>query len=122
VQALNGIELAIHRFNGTPAVIYALAFGGILASLNAPLVKLQCPEVDVVCRVDPQRSCRNRLARSCSHTETSRNLLLRSQPVLDVITVLSSRTFVDFISPLCNGRMALLPVCHFAYQGLDAGF
>jgi anaerobic magnesium-protoporphyrin IX monomethyl ester cyclase len=27
-----------------------LAFGGVFATLNAPLVKLQCPEVDFVCR------------------------------------------------------------------------
>src|SRR5437867_7196406 len=27
-----------------------LAFGGVFASLNAQLVKLQCPEVDFVCR------------------------------------------------------------------------
>ena len=29
-----------------------LAFGGVFASLNAPLVKQQCPEVDFVCRGD----------------------------------------------------------------------
>src|SRR5712691_2749106 len=29
-----------------------LAFGGVFASLNAALVKLQCPEVDFVCRGD----------------------------------------------------------------------
>jgi radical SAM superfamily enzyme YgiQ (UPF0313 family) len=29
-----------------------LAFGGVFASLNAGLVKLQCPEVDFVCRGD----------------------------------------------------------------------
>src|SRR5438445_5123949 len=27
-----------------------LAFGGVFATLNAPLVKLQCPEVDFICR------------------------------------------------------------------------
>ncbi len=27
-----------------------LAFGGVFASLNAALVKLQCPEVDFICR------------------------------------------------------------------------
>ena len=27
-----------------------LAFGGVFATLNAQLVKLQCPEVDFVCR------------------------------------------------------------------------
>jgi radical SAM superfamily enzyme YgiQ (UPF0313 family) len=29
-----------------------LAFGGVFATLNAALVKLQCPEVDFVCRGD----------------------------------------------------------------------
>ena len=29
-----------------------LAFGGVFATLNAQLVKLQCPEVDFVCRGD----------------------------------------------------------------------
>jgi anaerobic magnesium-protoporphyrin IX monomethyl ester cyclase len=32
-----------------------LAFGGVFASLNAPLVKLQCPEVDYVCRGDGEQ-------------------------------------------------------------------
>jgi radical SAM superfamily enzyme YgiQ (UPF0313 family) len=32
-----------------------LAFGGVLASLNAPLVKQQCPEVDFVCRGDGEQ-------------------------------------------------------------------
>ena len=32
-----------------------LAFGGVFASLNAPLVKLQCPEVDFVCRGDGEQ-------------------------------------------------------------------
>src|SRR6266481_7514098 len=37
----------------TPAV--PLAFGGVFASLNAALVKLQCPEVDFVCRGDGEQ-------------------------------------------------------------------
>jgi anaerobic magnesium-protoporphyrin IX monomethyl ester cyclase len=32
-----------------------LAFGGVFASLNASLVKLQCPEVDFVCRGDGEQ-------------------------------------------------------------------
>jgi len=32
-----------------------LAFGGVFSSLNAPLVKLQCPEVDFVCRGDGEQ-------------------------------------------------------------------
>ncbi len=32
-----------------------LAFGGVFASLNAPLVKLQCPEVDFICRGDGEQ-------------------------------------------------------------------
>jgi radical SAM superfamily enzyme YgiQ (UPF0313 family) len=32
-----------------------LAFGGVFASLNAGLVKLQCPEVDFVCRGDGEQ-------------------------------------------------------------------
>lgn len=32
-----------------------LAFGGVFASLSAPLVKLQCPEVDFVCRGDGEQ-------------------------------------------------------------------
>ena len=32
-----------------------LAFGGVFASLNAPLVKAQCPEVDFVCRGDGEQ-------------------------------------------------------------------
>jgi radical SAM superfamily enzyme YgiQ (UPF0313 family) len=32
-----------------------LAFGGVFASLNAPLVKLQCQEVDFVCRGDGEQ-------------------------------------------------------------------
>jgi len=32
-----------------------LAFGGVFASLNAPLVKIQCPEVDFVCRGDGEQ-------------------------------------------------------------------
>ncbi|HEU4683431.1 MAG TPA: radical SAM protein [Nitrospira sp.] len=32
-----------------------LAFGGVFASLNAPLVKLQCPEIDFVCRGDGEQ-------------------------------------------------------------------
>ncbi len=32
-----------------------LAFGGVFASLNAGLVKLQCPEVDYVCRGDGEQ-------------------------------------------------------------------
>jgi anaerobic magnesium-protoporphyrin IX monomethyl ester cyclase len=32
-----------------------LAFGGVFASLNAPLVKYQCPEVDFVCRGDGEQ-------------------------------------------------------------------
>jgi radical SAM superfamily enzyme YgiQ (UPF0313 family) len=32
-----------------------LAFGGVFASLNAPLVKRQCPEVDFVCRGDGEQ-------------------------------------------------------------------
>lgn len=33
-----------------------LAFGGVFASLNAPLVKLQCPEVDFICRGDGEQT------------------------------------------------------------------
>src|SRR2546426_10733164 len=32
-----------------------LAFGGVFASLNAPLAKQQCPEVDFVCRGDGEQ-------------------------------------------------------------------
>ncbi len=32
-----------------------LAFGGVFASLNAPLVKMQCPEVDFICRGDGEQ-------------------------------------------------------------------
>jgi radical SAM superfamily enzyme YgiQ (UPF0313 family) len=32
-----------------------LAFGGVFATLNAQLVKLQCPEVDYVCRGDGEQ-------------------------------------------------------------------
>src|SRR3989442_4632988 len=32
-----------------------VAFGGVFASLNAPLVKQQCPEVDFVCRGDGEQ-------------------------------------------------------------------
>ena len=32
-----------------------LAFGGVFATLNAGLVKLQCPEVDFVCRGDGEQ-------------------------------------------------------------------
>ncbi|MEO8429772.1 MAG: radical SAM protein, partial [Verrucomicrobiota bacterium] len=32
-----------------------LAFGGVFVSLNAPLVKQQCPEVDFVCRGDGEQ-------------------------------------------------------------------
>jgi len=32
-----------------------LAFGGVFASLNAQLVKLQCPEVDFICRGDGEQ-------------------------------------------------------------------
>lgn len=32
-----------------------LAFGGVFATLNAPLVKLQCPEVNFVCRGDGEQ-------------------------------------------------------------------
>ena len=32
-----------------------LAFGGVFASLNAPLVKAQCPQVDFVCRGDGEQ-------------------------------------------------------------------
>ena len=34
-----------------------LAFGGVFASLNAQLVKRQCPEVDFVCRGDGEQLC-----------------------------------------------------------------
>ena len=40
-----------------------LAFGGVFASLNAPLVKLQCPEVDFVCRGDGEQLILDLLAR-----------------------------------------------------------
>src|SRR5438552_13430831 len=32
-----------------------LAFGGVFATLNAQLIKLQCPEVDFVCRGDGEQ-------------------------------------------------------------------
>lgn len=32
-----------------------LAFGGVFATLNAPLVKAQCPEVDFICRGDGEQ-------------------------------------------------------------------
>src|SRR5436305_1898548 len=35
--------------------VVKLAFGGVFASLNAPLVKQQCPEVDFVCRGDGEQ-------------------------------------------------------------------
>ncbi|HEY7531807.1 MAG TPA: radical SAM protein [Nitrospiraceae bacterium] len=38
---------------GDPSV--KLAFGGVFATLNAGLVKLQCPEVDFVCRGDGEQ-------------------------------------------------------------------
>ena len=45
--------LARHiRARGTPV---RLAFGGVFATLNARLVKLQCPEVDFVCRGDGEQ-------------------------------------------------------------------
>jgi radical SAM superfamily enzyme YgiQ (UPF0313 family) len=40
-----------------------LAFGGVFASLNAPLVKLQCPEVDFVCRGDGEQLVLDLVAR-----------------------------------------------------------
>ncbi len=40
-----------------------LAFGGVFASLNAGLVKLQCPEVDFVCRGDGEQLLLDLLAR-----------------------------------------------------------
>ena len=40
-----------------------LAFGGVFASLNAPLVKLQCPEVEFVCRGDGEQLILDLLAR-----------------------------------------------------------
>lgn len=40
-----------------------LAFGGVFASLNAPLVKLQCPEVDFICRGDGEQLLLDLLAR-----------------------------------------------------------
>ena len=40
-----------------------LAFGGVFASLNAPLVKLQCPEVDFVCRGDGEQLLLDLLSR-----------------------------------------------------------
>jgi len=40
-----------------------LAFGGVFASLNAGLVKLQCPEVDFVCRGDGEQLILDLLAR-----------------------------------------------------------
>ena len=38
-----------------PTATVKLAFGGVFASLNAPLVKQQCPEVDFVCRGDGEQ-------------------------------------------------------------------
>lgn len=40
-----------------------LAFGGVFATLNAGLVKLQCPEVDFVCRGDGEQLLLDLLAR-----------------------------------------------------------
>ncbi|HEY6085687.1 MAG TPA: radical SAM protein [Nitrospira sp.] len=40
-----------------------LAFGGVFASLNAPLVKLQCREVDFICRGDGEQLLLDLLAR-----------------------------------------------------------
>lgn len=40
-----------------------LAFGGVFATLNAQLVKLQCPEVDFVCRGDGEQLLLDLLAR-----------------------------------------------------------
>ena len=40
-----------------------IAFGGVFASLNAQLVKMQCPEVDFVCRGDGEQLILDLLAR-----------------------------------------------------------
>ena len=40
-----------------------LAMGGVFVSLNAQLVKLQCPEVDFVCRGDGEQLILDLLAR-----------------------------------------------------------
>lgn len=45
----------------------------------------------------------------------SRKLLLCSQPVLHVVALSSSAIFINFVSPLCNGCVALLPMSHFIY-------
>jgi hypothetical protein len=48
------------------------------------------------------RSCRYRLPHTCSRTETSRKLLLRSQPVLEVAAFLTPLSLIKLIRPLCN--------------------
>jgi len=48
-----------------------LAFGGVFASLNAPLVKLQCPEVDFVCRGDGEQLILDLLLRLYDPEEVS---------------------------------------------------
>src|SRR5690242_12826050 len=48
-----------------------LAFGGVFASLNAPLVKLQCPEVDFVCRGDGEQLLLDLLLRLYDPEEVS---------------------------------------------------
>lgn len=48
-----------------------LAFGGVFATLNAPLVKLQCPEVDFVCRGDGEQLILDLLARLNDPEEVS---------------------------------------------------
>ena len=41
--------------SGPPTPRCKIAFGGVFATLNAQLVKLQCPEVDFVCRGDGEQ-------------------------------------------------------------------
>lgn len=48
-----------------------LAFGGVFASLNASLVKLQCPEVDFVCRGDGEQLILDLLERLDDPAEVS---------------------------------------------------
>jgi anaerobic magnesium-protoporphyrin IX monomethyl ester cyclase len=47
-------KLLARRIRAANATV-KLAFGGVFASLNAGLVKLQCPEVDFVCRGDGEQ-------------------------------------------------------------------
>src|SRR5258708_7959384 len=74
-----------------------LAFGGVFASLNAPLVKQQCPEVDFVCRGDGEQLMLDLLERKLDQwpfpdRESLKLDFVESMP-LDVPAVLSMERF-----------------------------